>query len=94
MELFETSDAAFSYACRSVSKEEQKYQRDCFNEVFVPILLENGFLKKGTRYYRLYENRFLQIVEFARWGALGTGARWYWLHDILSIWPFRSSIEI
>jgi len=73
MELFETSDAALSYACRSVSKVEQKYQRDRFNEVFVPILLENGFLKKGTRYYRFYENRFLQIVEFARWGHWGPG---------------------
>ena len=73
MELFETSDAALSYAWRSVSKEEQKYQKDRFNEVFGPILLENGFLKKGTRYYRLYENRFLQIVEFARWGHWGPG---------------------
>jgi len=66
MELFETSGAALYYACRSVSKEEQKYQIQRFVETFGPVMLENGFIKKGSSFYRLYGKGFLQIVGLYR----------------------------
>ncbi|MBQ6859436.1 MAG: DUF4304 domain-containing protein, partial [Clostridia bacterium] len=34
-------------------------------EVFGPVLLENGFIKKGNCFFRLYGKGFLQMVEFA-----------------------------
>ncbi len=66
MELFTSRDSASRYAYRSVSKEEQKNQIQRFVEVFGPVMLENGFIKKGSSFYRLYGKGFLQTVGLYR----------------------------
>ena len=46
-----------------ISKQEQKAQKDRFIAKFSPVLTQNGFIKKGAGFFRIYGDNIFQWVE-------------------------------
>ena len=86
--------------CKSFTKlyagatpEDQKRCRKRFAEIFGPVLLKNGFIKKGDAFYRMYGENVLHIIdvrkvrEYAAAWEIGCAAKYLW-------GEFLSALEI